>query len=161
MLDILFKEMDFSNPRAGQVSQSCLEAGTCDYGIYPLKNRFYMDQVPLDLFQYGKVSLNPKGAGFCWNSWQNHDKQKKGQFVEQQKELVRRITAQRARALKVTGIWCRITMKKLVQELGDESGAKTFKASSRWLLSFRKRWGFTFQEKTNGKKNLLRGDCPT
>ena len=58
--------MDLNNPRVGQVSQSCLEAGTCDYGIYPLKNRFYMDQVPLDLFQYGKVSLNPKGVGFCW-----------------------------------------------------------------------------------------------
>ena len=63
MLDILSKEMDFHNPHIGQVSKSCLEAGTCDYGIYPLENRFYIDQVPLDLFQYGKASLNPKGAG--------------------------------------------------------------------------------------------------
>ena len=48
------------------LSQSCLEAGNCDYGLYPLESRFYMDQVPLDLFQFGKRSLNPKGAGFCW-----------------------------------------------------------------------------------------------
>ena len=47
------------------MSQSCREAGTWDYGIYPLSNRFYMDQVPLDLSQFGKASLNPKGAGFC------------------------------------------------------------------------------------------------
>ena len=53
-------------PRAPWVSQSCREAGTCDYGIYPLSNRFYMDQVPLDFFQFGKASLNPKGADFCW-----------------------------------------------------------------------------------------------
>ena len=66
MLGVLSKEMDIINPRVGQVSQSCLEVGTCDFGIYPLANRFYMDQVPLDLFQFGKVSLNPKGAGFCW-----------------------------------------------------------------------------------------------
>ena len=58
-------EMDF-NPQADRLSASCLNAGWCDYGIYPLPNRFYMDQVPLDLFQFGKVSLNPKGAGFCW-----------------------------------------------------------------------------------------------
>ena len=66
MLGVLSKEMDIINPRVGQVSQSCLEAGTGGFGIYPLANRFYMDQVPLELFQFGKVSLNPKGAGFCW-----------------------------------------------------------------------------------------------
>ena len=66
MLVVLSMEMDFSNPRVGLVSQSCIAAGTCDYGLYPLEHRFYMDQVPLDLFQFGKVSLNPKGAGFCW-----------------------------------------------------------------------------------------------
>ena len=38
----------------------------CDYDIYALPSRFYMDQVPLDLLQSGKVSLNPKGAGFRW-----------------------------------------------------------------------------------------------
>ena len=75
-----------------------------------------MDQVPLDLFQFGKVS------------------------------------ATRARGLLVTGLWCRITMRKLVRELGDENGAKSFKASSQGLNCFRKSLGFTFQEKTNVKK---------
>ena len=42
---------------------------------------------------------------------QIHSKQKKGLFVEQQEELVRRITAKRARGLPVTGLWCRITMR--------------------------------------------------
>ena len=27
------------------LSQSCLEAGICDYGLYPPEVRFYMDQV--------------------------------------------------------------------------------------------------------------------
>ena len=53
------------DPRAPLVSQSCREAGSCDYGIYPLSNRFYMDQVTLDLSKFGKASLNSKGAGFC------------------------------------------------------------------------------------------------
>ena len=44
-------------PQAPWVSQSCREAGTCDYGIYPLSNRFYMDQVPLDLFSLEKPRL--------------------------------------------------------------------------------------------------------
>ena len=55
-------EMDF-NPQADRLSASCLNTGMCEYGIYPLPNRFYIDQVPLDLFQFGKGSLNPKGAG--------------------------------------------------------------------------------------------------
>ena len=58
-------EVEF-NPQADRLSASCLNAGMCDYDIYPLPSRFYMDQVPLDLFQFGKVSLNPNGAGFCW-----------------------------------------------------------------------------------------------
>ena len=61
---------------------------------------------------------------------QLHTKQKKGLFVEEQKELVRRITAKRARGLPVTGLRCRITMRKIVRERGDEQGAKNFKASS-------------------------------
>ena len=35
----------------------------------------------------------------------------------------------------------------LVAELGDASGAKGFKASSKWFDTFRKRWGFSFKEK--------------
>ena len=95
------------NPQAVQLNPSCINAGKCDYGIYPLQSRFYMDQVPLDLFQFGKVSLNPKGAGFCW-----------------------------------------IT------------GAKNFKASWQWFIAFRKRWGFTFQEKTNVKKYSVQTRLP-
>ena len=56
--------MDF-NLQAARLSASCRKAGKYDYGIYPLPSRFYMDQVPLDLFQFGKVSLNPKGAVFA------------------------------------------------------------------------------------------------
>ena len=65
LIYLIVMEMELE-PRAPWVSQSCREAGTCDYGIYPLSNRFHMDHVPLDLFQFGKASLNPKGAGFCW-----------------------------------------------------------------------------------------------
>ena len=43
-------------------------------------------------------------------------------------------------------------MRKLVREREDEQGAKDFKASAQWFNSFRKRWGFNFQEKTNVKK---------
>ena len=43
-------------------------------------------------------------------------------------------------------------MRKLVHELGDENGVKTIKVSWQWFNSFRKRWGFSFQEKTNVKK---------
>ena len=91
---------------------------------------------------------------------QIHSKQKKGLFVEQQEELVRRITAKRARGLPVTSLWCRITMHNLVHELGDESGAKTFKASCQWFNSYRKRWGFTFQEKTNVNKTSVEATLP-
>ena len=48
-----------------QIGQECLSKGSCDYGLYPLPTRFYMDQIPLDLFQYGKRSLNPIGEGYC------------------------------------------------------------------------------------------------
>ena len=73
---------------------------------------------------------------------------------------MRRITAKRAPGLKVTGIWCRITLRKLVRELGDENGAKTFKASTRCFNSFKKRCGFTFQEKTNDKKASVAARLP-
>ena len=49
-----------------RVAQQCQEKGSCNYGLYPLENRFYMDQVPLDLFQFGKKSPNEKGSGLCW-----------------------------------------------------------------------------------------------
>jgi len=91
---------------------------------------------------------------------QTHDKQKKGFFVEQQKELVRRILAKRARGLPVSGIWCRITMRNLVKSSGDSASAKTFKASERWFQKFRKRWGFSFQEKTNVKKKSVQQRLP-
>ena len=35
----------------------------------------------------------------------------------------------------------------LIPELGDASGAKGLKASSKWFDTFRKRWGFSFKEK--------------
>ena len=65
--------------------------------------------------------------------------------------LAVKITAKRARGLRVSGLWCRITMKRLVHETGDDN-AKNFKASAQWFQRFRRRWGFTFQEKTNVKK---------
>ena len=42
-----------------QIGQVCLEKGPFDHGVYPLKTRFHMNQIPLDLFQYGKRSLYP------------------------------------------------------------------------------------------------------
>ena len=54
--------MDGNSHYHKQIGQECLQKGSCDYGLYPLKTRFYMDQIPLDLFQYGKRSLNPIGA---------------------------------------------------------------------------------------------------
>ena len=62
--------------------------------------------------------------------------------------------------MPVTGLWYRITMRKLVRERGDEQGAKDFKASWQWFLSFRKRWGFTFQEETNVKKSSVEARLP-
>ena len=58
--------MSYEGMLVRRVGQECWANGACDFGIYPLDRRFYMDQVPLDLFQYGKRSLNAKGAGFCW-----------------------------------------------------------------------------------------------
>ena len=48
----------------------------------------------------------------------------------------------------------------LVAELGDAPGAKGFKASSKWFDNFRKRWGFSFQEKTNVMKKSVRERLP-
>ena len=42
----------------------------------------------------------------------------------------------------------------LVPDLGDAPGAKGFKASSKWFDTFRKRWGFSFQEKPMYKRSL-------
>ena len=58
-------EMEF-NPEADRLNSSCLNAGMCDYGIYSLPSRFYTEQVPLDLFQFAKVSLDHGVASFCW-----------------------------------------------------------------------------------------------
>ena len=49
-----------------QIGQECLAKGSCDYGLYPPQSRFYMDLIPLDLFQYGKRSLNPVCKGYFW-----------------------------------------------------------------------------------------------
>ena len=50
-----------------QIGQEYLAKSSCDYNrLYPLESRFYMDQIPLDLFQAGKRSLNPVGKGYCW-----------------------------------------------------------------------------------------------
>ena len=45
--------------------QKCMPKGSCDYGLYPLQSRYYMDQIPLDLFQSDNRSLNPVGIGYC------------------------------------------------------------------------------------------------
>ena len=90
---------------------------------------------------------------------QMHTKQKRGLFPEQQKELVR-ITAKRARGLPITALWCRIIMRKLVRERENEQRSENFKASAQWFDSFRKRWGFTFQEKTNVKKSSVEARLP-
>ena len=57
--------MDANSQNHKQIAQESLDKGSCDYGLYPLETRFYMDLIPLDLFQYGKRSLNPIGAGYC------------------------------------------------------------------------------------------------
>ena len=49
-----------------QIGQESLAKGSCDYGLYPLQIRFYINNIPLDLFQSGKRSLNPVGKGYCW-----------------------------------------------------------------------------------------------
>ena len=82
-------------------------------------------------------------------------------FVPQQKELVRRITAKRARGLPVTGMWCRLTMRKLVKDIDGVPGTDTFKASSTWFNKFKRRWGFTFQQKTKVKKNSVATRLPS
>ena len=51
-------------------------------------------------------------------------------------------------------------MRKLVRELSDVPGAKSFKASCQWFHAFRRRWGFSFQEKTNVKKKSVRARLP-
>ena len=55
-----------NSPDHEQIGQDCLVKESRDYGLYPLQTRFYMDQIPLNLFQYDKRSLNPVGAGYCW-----------------------------------------------------------------------------------------------
>jgi len=92
------------------------------------------------------------------NARQIHSKQKKGLFVEQQEELVRKITAKRTRGLPVTTLWCRITMRNLVHEFGDESGAKTFKASCQTLLE--KGGDLFFKKRLNVKKTSLEARLP-
>ena len=51
--------MDGNSHNYKQIGQVCLEKGPFDHGVYPLKKRFHMNQIPLDLFQYGKRSLYP------------------------------------------------------------------------------------------------------
>ena len=106
-----------------------------------------------------KLIATSKKASTKW-SRMAHIKQKGGVFYKQQEELVRRILAKRARGLTVSGIWCRVIMRKLVRELGDVPGATSFKASSQWFQGFRRRWGFSFQEKTNVKKKSVRERLP-
>ena len=38
-------ELSGNYPHVPALSQSWLEAGNCDYGLYPLDTRFYMEQV--------------------------------------------------------------------------------------------------------------------
>ena len=85
-------------------------------------------------------------------------KTKKGRFLEQQKMLAGKITAKRARGLKVTALWCRITMKKLVHGIRDDD--KKNQASTQWFQRFQRRWGFTFQEKTNVKRKSVQQRLP-
>ena len=48
----------------------------------------------------------------------------------------------------------------LVADLGDAPGSKGVTPSSKWFDTFRKRWGFSFQEKTNVKKKSVRERLP-
>ena len=45
-------------------------------------------------------------------------------------------------------------MTKLVEDIGGVPGTDTFKASSTWFNKFKRRWGFTFKQKTNVKKKI-------
>ena len=45
-------------------------------------------------------------------------------------------------------------MRKLVEDIGGVPGTDTFKASSTWFNKFKRRWGFTFKQKTNVKKKI-------
>ena len=70
------------------------------------------------------------------------------------------IDAKRARGLPVSSVWCKSKMRKLVHDLGDVQGAQKFKASNRWFMRFKKRWGYSFQEKTNVKKKSVAARLP-
>ena len=91
---------------------------------------------------------------------QTHHGQKRGLFIPQQKELVRRISAKRARGLPVSGMWCRVTMRKLVKEIDGRPDTEPFRASCTWFNKFKKRWGFSFQQKTNVKKKTVAARLP-
>ena len=52
------------------------------------------------------------------------------------------------------GMWCRKTMRKLVKDLDAVPDTETFKASCTWFNKFKRRWGFTFKQKTNVKKKI-------
>ena len=83
-----------------------------------------------------------------------------GRFVPQQKELLKRIFAKRARGLPVTGLWCRIIMKNFVKDLPKTKETEKFVASDKWFFDFRKRWGLSFQEKTNVKRKSVEARLP-
>ena len=57
--------------------------------------------------------------------------------------------------------WRTISMRKLVHELEDENGEKTFKVSWQWFNFFRKRWVLVFMRKQTLKRLPLRRDYLT
>ena len=51
-------------------------------------------------------------------------------------------------------------MRKLVKDLDGVSDTETFKASCTWFNKFKRRWGFSFQQKTNVKKQSVAARLP-
>ena len=72
-------------------------------------------------------------------------------FAAVEMELHKRYREKRKRGERVWGQWLRVSMKRLVRELGGDAAAASFKATKWWLRSFARRFGMSLRRKSNSR----------
>ena len=61
---------------------------------------------------------------------------------------------------RVTGLWLRITMKRLVRKHCGDHAADCFKACKKWLRNFARRFGMSLRRKSNSKAEPVEARLP-
>ena len=124
---------------------------TFDYGLCPPKNRYALDQVPLE-FADAKQSHNDVGAGECFI----RGSKVLGKYFAQQQKVYNMYRYRRDNGQPCDSMWFKIEMKRICEKDKPEGyDPKVDKFTNKWKAQFIKRWKISVQKKTNNKSKSI------